>query len=65
LNIEEPGCGWRYDRHNHCSAAFCTSELLETIDPLERLKKVIGLLVKEADVLGLEDEIHSRAQGEV
>jgi ATP-dependent Lon protease len=35
------------------------------IDPLERLRRVVKLLAQEADVLELEDEIHSRAQGEV
>ena len=40
-------------------------ELLAILDPLERLEHVIALLAKEADVLELEDEIHSRAQSEV
>ena len=39
--------------------------LLEMIDPLERLRRVIKLLASEVDVLELEDEIHSRAQSEV
>jgi ATP-dependent Lon protease len=32
---------------------------------MERLRRVVKLLAQEADVLELEDEIHSRAQGEV
>jgi ATP-dependent Lon protease len=39
--------------------------LLETLDPLERLRRVIKLLASEVDVLELEDEIHTRAQNEV
>jgi len=38
---------------------------LETIDPLDRLENVVALLAREADVLELEDKIHSRAQNEV
>jgi ATP-dependent Lon protease len=40
-------------------------ELLAILDPMDRLKRIIALLAKEADVLELEDEIHSRAQSEV
>jgi ATP-dependent Lon protease len=35
------------------------------LEPLERLKRVVQILAAEADVLELEDEIHTRAQGEV
>ncbi len=65
LNIEEPG--WLADM---IATALSPSleirqELLMTLDPIQRLKRVISLLAKEADVLELEDEIHTRAQGEV
>jgi ATP-dependent Lon protease len=65
LNIEDPG--WLADM---IVTAISPSleirqELLMTLDPLQRLKRVIGILAKEADVLELEDEIHTRAQGEV
>ncbi len=65
LNIEEPG--WLADMIvTTISPPFQSrQDLLGILDPMERLQKVIGLLAKEADVLELEDEIHSRAQSEV
>jgi ATP-dependent Lon protease len=65
LNIEEPG---------RLADMIVTAvappleeriELLGLLDPRQRLEKVVTLLAKEADVLELEDEIHSRAQSEV
>lgn len=65
LNIDDPG--WLADMIVTAVAPPLNErlELLGLIDPVERLKRVISLLVKEADVLELEDEIHSRAQSEV
>jgi ATP-dependent Lon protease len=65
LNIEKPG--WLADMIITAIAPPLTDrqELLLMINPLERLKRVINLLAQEVDVLELEDEIHSRAQGEV
>jgi ATP-dependent Lon protease len=65
LNIDEPG--WLADMIVTAIAPPLDERqtLLEAIDPLERLKRVINLLAREADVLELEDEIHSRAQSEV
>ncbi|MBN2550104.1 MAG: endopeptidase La [Anaerolineales bacterium] len=65
LNIDEPG--WLADMIVTAIAPTLDAriQLLGMMDPLERLKAVIGLLAKEADVLELEDEIHSRAQSEV
>jgi ATP-dependent Lon protease len=65
LNIDEPG--WLADMVVTAIAPPLQTrqELLEILDPLERLKQVVNLLAKEADVLELEDEIHSRAQSEV
>ena len=65
LNIEDPG--WLADMIVTAIAPPLEErqELLAVLDPLERLKQVINLLAKEADVLELEDEIHSRAQSEV
>jgi ATP-dependent Lon protease len=37
-------------------------ELLETVDPLDRLEKVSVFLAKELDVLELESRIHSQVQ---
>jgi ATP-dependent Lon protease len=65
LNIEEPG--WLADMLVTAIAPPLEDrqELLVILDPLERLKKVVSLLAQEADVLELEDEIHTRAQDEV
>lgn len=65
LNIEEPG--WLADMIATTVAPPLEErqQLLMIIDPLERLKRVIKMLAQEADVLELEDEIHTRAQGEV
>ncbi len=65
LNIHEPG--WLADMIITAVAPplEVRQELLEVLDPLERLNRVITLLAKEADVLELEDEIHTRAQSEV
>jgi ATP-dependent Lon protease len=65
LNIDDPG--WLSDMIVTAIAPPLSArlELLSVLDPVERLKRVINLLAKEADVLELEDEIHSRAQSEV
>jgi ATP-dependent Lon protease len=65
MNIDQPG--WLADMI--ASALSPSFEerilLLETIDPIERLRAVTHILAKEIDVLELEDEIHSRVQREV
>ncbi|HWQ83942.1 MAG TPA: endopeptidase La [Anaerolineales bacterium] len=65
LNIEDPG--WLSDMIISAIAPPLQNrqDLLLALDPMERLRQVISLLAKEADVLELEDEIHTRAQGEV
>ncbi len=65
LNIDEPG--WLADMIVTAIAPTLEErqELLAILNPLDKLKRVIGLLAKEADVLELEDEIHTRAQSEV
>jgi ATP-dependent Lon protease len=65
INIDEPG--WLADMIVTAVAPPLVTrlELLTAMEPFERLKMVINLLAKEADVLELEDEIHSRAQNEV
>ena len=65
LNIDDPG--WLADMIVTAIAppVQVRQDLLGILDPMERLKGVISLLVKEADVLELEDEIYSRAQSEV
>ncbi len=65
LNIEEPG--WLADMIVTAITPPIEDrqELLMIPDPLDRLKRVVTLLAKEADVLELEEEIHTKAQGEV
>lgn len=65
LNIDEPG--WLADMIVTAIAPPLEKrlELLQNCNPRDRLKKVVSLLAQEADVLELEDEIHSRAQNEV
>ncbi|MCC6955209.1 MAG: endopeptidase La [Anaerolineales bacterium] len=65
LNIDDPG--WLADMIVTAIAPPLNTrqQLLGVLDPMERLRQVISLLAKEADVLELEDEIHSRAQSEV
>jgi ATP-dependent Lon protease len=65
LNIEDPG--WLSDMIVTAIAPPLPDrqELLILVDPVERMERVIGLLAKEADVLELEDEIHTRARSEV
>jgi ATP-dependent Lon protease len=65
LNIEEPG--WLADMIVTAIAPPLDERqlMLETLEPLHRLQLVVKMLAREADVLELEDEIHSKAQSEV
>ena len=65
LNIEEPG--WLADMIVTSIAPPMAErlKLLQQLDPVARLKRVVTLLAQEVDVLELEDQIHSRAQSEV
>jgi ATP-dependent Lon protease len=65
LNIEDPG--WLADMITSAVAPPLDEriDLLQQLEPQRRLKKVVEILAREADVLELEDEIHSRAQSEV
>ena len=65
LNVEEPG--WLADMIVTAIAPPLEErqEMLETVNPVLRLQRVIKMLAREVDVLELEDEIHSRAQSEV
>ncbi len=65
MNIDEPG--WLAD----LVASILNldlgkrQEILETIDPTERLQRLSIVLAKELDVLELENKIHSQVQQEV
>jgi ATP-dependent Lon protease len=65
LNIDEPG--WLADMivTTISPAMDERQKLLQLLNPSERLKHVVALLAQEADVLELEDQIHTRAQSEV
>ena len=65
INMNEPG--WLADFV--ASTLFLSletrQEILETVEPTQRLQKVSIVLAKELSVLELEDEIHSQVQQEV
>ncbi|MDX1435547.1 MAG: endopeptidase La [Anaerolineales bacterium] len=65
MNIDQPG--WLADMIASALAPTFDERLLllETVDPIERLRTITHILAKEIDVLELEDEIHSRVQREV
>ena len=65
MNVDEPG--WLADLVAHVLELSLEErqEILETIDPVERLQKVSLLLGKELDVLELENEIHAHVQQEM
>jgi ATP-dependent Lon protease len=65
LNIDQPG--WLADMITTTISPSMEErlKLLEMLNPAERLKTVVALLAQEADVLELEDQIHTQAQSEV
>lgn len=65
INIDEPG--WLAD---FIASAMdlplqTKQEILETLDPTNRLQKISIILARELDVLEMEDQIHSQVQQEV
>ncbi|MFL7840022.1 MAG: endopeptidase La [Candidatus Promineifilaceae bacterium] len=65
LNIDEPGWIADFIASTLFIPLDTRQEVLETIDPTERLQKLSIILAKELSVLELEDEIHSQVQQEV
>ena len=65
MNISEPG--WLADMIATAVSINLTErqQLLLMKDPRQRLQRINKLLAQELDVLELEDEIHTRVQGEV
>jgi ATP-dependent Lon protease len=65
INISEPG--WLADMIATAVSINLTErqQLLLMKEPRQRLQRINKLLAQELDVLELEDEIHSRVQGEV
>ncbi|MCL5266012.1 MAG: endopeptidase La [Chloroflexi bacterium] len=65
MNVDEPG--WLADlvASTLDLSVAQRQDILETIDPVERLQKINILLAKEFDVLQLENKIHTQVQQEV
>ncbi len=64
-NLEDPGRLADLAASNLELKLTESQSVLETIDPIERLKKVSDLLVREIQVLNLQQEISSQARGEI
>lgn len=65
LNINQPG--WLADMviTSIAPTIDVRQDLLLTLNPYDRLEKVISILAQEADVLQLEDDLFNKAQNEV
>ncbi len=65
LNIDEPA--WLADMIVTALSPnqHVRLKMLLTLDPMKRLHRVMELLANEAEVLELEDEIHTRTQSQV
>ncbi len=65
MNIDEPGWLADFIASSLDLELSKRQDILETLDPHERLQRVSILLAKELDVLELQSKIHSQVQGEV
>jgi ATP-dependent Lon protease len=64
-NLEDPGRLADLAASNLELKLDEAQDVLETHDPIERLRKVSGLLVREIQVLTMQQEISSQARGEI
>ena len=64
-NLEDPGRLADLAASNLDLKLAEAQQVLETIDPIERLRKVSDLLVREIQVLTMQQEISSQARGEI
>ncbi len=64
-NLEDPGRLADLAASNLDLKLEEAQRILETVDPLERLKKVSDLLLREVQVLTMQQEISSQARGEM
>jgi ATP-dependent Lon protease len=64
-NLEDPGRLADLAASNLELKLEEAQDVLETLDPLARLKKVSGLLTREVQVLTMQQEISSQARGEM
>ena len=65
LNIDQPGWLADFVASTLVMPLPMRQEILETIEPTERLQKISLALAKELNVLEMEDEIHMQVQQEV
>ncbi|HEY3121196.1 MAG TPA: endopeptidase La [Vicinamibacteria bacterium] len=64
-NMEEPGRLADLTASNLDLKVEGAQEILEAIDPVERLRRVHELMAKELEVLAMQQEISSQAKGEM
>jgi ATP-dependent Lon protease len=64
-NLEDPGRLADLAASNLDLKLAEAQAILETVDPIERLRKVSELLAKEIQVLTMQQEISSQARGEI
>ncbi len=64
-NLEDPGRLADLAASNLELKLEEAQDVLETLDPVERLKKVAALLAREVQVLTMQQEISSQARGEM
>jgi ATP-dependent Lon protease len=64
-NLEDPGRLADLAVSNLDLKVTEAQEILQTIDPIERLKKVHELIAKELEVLTMQQQISSQARGEM
>ncbi len=65
INIDEPGWLADFIASAMDLPLHTKQEILETLDPTNRLQKISIILARELDVLEMEDQIHSQVQQEV
>lgn len=65
MNVDEPGWLADFIASTLEMPVTARQEILETIDPTERLEKISIYLAQQLDVLELEDQIHSKVQQEM
>jgi ATP-dependent Lon protease len=64
-NMDEPGRLADLTASNLELKVEGAQEILEAVDPIERLRKVHELMAKELEVLAMQQEISSQAKGEM
>jgi len=64
-NLEDPGRLSDLVVSNLGLKVPVAQEVLETLDPVARLRKVSGILAKELDVLSMQQKIQTEAKGEM